>query len=110
MTLVLYAAILILGSVSYRVFLIGARGGFVPEGLVETGIITLGAITVLSMFIWGFASLIWYWPPAFFLLGVIIAALTVTRSTWLFWYGAKPIIDMLIIAAFSDDEPNPRLN
>jgi hypothetical protein len=95
--LIIYFVLLILGLLSSRTTLVGARGGHRDHSL--TVLISLAGLgATLSLIVWGFIHLKWYWPVAAFAVGTVVAGLLVSRSSWAGLSGLRPIFDIAVIA------------
>jgi hypothetical protein len=101
---------LILGAAMIALFLAGVSLGILTGrissvgGIQNIGLLrsVLGALAVVSAFtliVGGFVWLSWYWPLLGILIGSIIAAAVVTRTTWASLFAVQPIIDAATIAA-----------
>jgi cation transport ATPase len=93
----LFVMAIVLGFISMRVTLVGHRGGRpMPKTIIRLLVGTLATFVTWSLFVWGFASLSWYWPLLIFLVAAIISGFSVTHSTWGSLYRTQPAMDGLV--------------
>lgn len=90
-----YVAVFLVGMVTSRIAIVGARGGVQHRGLARSALGALATIVTLSLVIWGFVALPWYWPVALFVGGSVLAALIVTRNNWTGWFSASAVLDVI---------------
>ena len=90
-----FALIFVLGMLASRIVLVGTRGGIQQRNVVLALIGMIATFVTLSLVVWGFASLAWYWPIATFVAGSVIIGLIVTRSNWGAWFAASPFLDVI---------------
>ena len=93
----LYLAIFMLAIVASRVSTIGHRGD-IPRSAFFSLVDFLSMAVTFSLFVWGFASLAWYWPIAAFLVGSVLAGVLVTLHNWPRWFNVLPALELVVIA------------
>lgn len=91
-----FVAALTLGILSGRVTAVGWRGGYREIALWRSALGAAAVAMTFSLFVWGFASLAWYWPILAFLLGNA-AGLIVTRSSWPALVTFQPVLDLFVL-------------
>ena len=96
-TTIIFVVAMVLGIVSSRVTLVGARGGVMSDGIWRAGLGAALTVVVFSLFVWGFSSLSWYWPIIAFAIGTVICAIVVTLPSWPALYAIQPALDAVVI-------------
>ncbi len=101
-TTIVFVVAMVLGLTSGRVTLLGVRGEYTRPLIIfgPLGRSIFGAASSLilfSLFVWGFASLSWYWPIIAFMIGTAICATVVQQATWPALYSIQPALDLVVI-------------
>lgn len=91
----IFAAVFFVGALGSRPALVGARGGVQQRNVAYSFIGAVAVFVTLSLIIWGFVSLPWYWPVCTFVVSSILAALLVTRSNWSTWFSIAPLLNLI---------------
>jgi hypothetical protein len=82
-----------------RTHLLAVRG-HVPDtsGVISSLIGIAAGLSFFVIILWGFATFHWYFVlPTIVFMG-FISGMIVTRTSWLFWYQAKAVVDFIAIA------------
>ncbi|WP_428428226.1 hypothetical protein [Pararhizobium sp.] len=95
--LVLYVGLIVIGLLGARINLVGARGGQVDQAVLILALSVAATIATLSLFVWGFIYLKWYWPVVAFVAGTIFG-MVVTRNSWASLAAARPVMDAAVVA------------
>lgn len=91
----LYVILFILGAISGRSVIVGARGGIVERRIILVAISTLANILTLSLIVWGFATLEWPWATAVTVIGLTSSAI-VTNASYPRWSRLSPLLNLLV--------------
>lgn len=92
---ILYLVLFILGAISGRTVIIGARAGQIERRAILVIVGTLSNLLTLSLIIWGFATLEWPWALAVTVIGLTSSAI-VTNSNHERWSRRSPLLNLLI--------------
>lgn len=93
-----FSVFLVIGILSGRVSLVGARRGIQHRNVFRAFIAALATFVSLSLIVWGFATLPWYWPLAIFLIASFCSGLVITRRNWPTWFSIAAILDAIAAA------------
>lgn len=96
--LAVYVVVFLVGIVTSRVAIVGARGGIEHRVLARSALGALATMVTLSLIVWGVVALSWYWPVALFVGGSVLAAFIVTRSNWAGWFSVSAVLDAIAAA------------
>lgn len=94
---IVYVPALLIGLMASRLSLVGSQRGLYQYNIGTSLIGVLASALTLTMLVWGFASLPWYWPVGTFLLGSWLANLVITNKNFHVWYAFSPLPDILVI-------------
>ena len=92
---ILYTVLFVLGAISGRTVIVGARAGQIERCAILVIIGTLSNLLTLSLIIWGFATLEWPWATAVTVIGLTSTAV-VTNSNQERWNRLSPLLNMLV--------------
>src|SRR4051812_3800020 len=93
-----FCVAIILGVLTARTTLVGSRGGIVTTSMQRMLLSVTATFLTFSLFVWGFASLRWYWPVGAFLVATIASSLAVTLETWPHLFRIEPVFDAVTVA------------
>lgn len=93
---VLYAILFILGAISGRAVIVGARMGLVERRVLLVLIGTLANLLTLSLIVWGFATLPWPWATAVTVIGFLSSAI-VTGRNHAKWARLGPLLNLIVV-------------
>lgn len=92
----LYAIIFILGTISSRTIIVGARTGMIERRIILVVIGTLANLLTLSLIVWGFASLPWPWATAVTVIGFLSSAI-VSNGNHAKWARLSPLLNLIVV-------------
>jgi hypothetical protein len=92
---ILYTILFILGAISGRTVIVGARAGQIERRAILVIIGTLSNLLTLSLIIWGFATLEWPWATAVTVIGLTSTAV-VTNSNQERWNRLSLLLNMQV--------------
>ena len=92
---ILYTVLFILGAISGRTVIVGARAGQIERRAILVIIVTLSNLLTRSLMIWGFATLEWPWATAVTVIGLTSTAV-VTNSNQERWNRLSPLHTLLV--------------
>lgn len=92
---VAYVIILVCGILGSRTALVGARGGVQRRNVALAFLGMAATFISLSLIVWGFAALPWYWPVGTFLAASTLSGMIITRTNWGTWFFVAPILDIV---------------
>lgn len=93
----LYLIIVVVGIFASRIALVAGRGHYDPRGIVTAAIGLAATLLTISLIVWGFMYLDWYWPIIGFVVGTI-AGVAVNHSTFPALIAIAPILELGVIA------------
>lgn len=88
----IYVGIVLVGLLSSYTTLVGLRSGLSANRVLIAAAGTIVALFLLSLVVWGFAVLDWYWPLVAFAAGAVIAWAAVNTANFALWYGISPVL------------------
>lgn len=91
----LYAILFILGAISGRAVIVGARGDIVERRIILVVLGTFANVLTLSLIVWGFATLEWPWATAVTVVGLLSSAI-VTNTNYAKWARLSPLLNLLV--------------
>ena len=92
----LFFAALCLGLISGYTTRVATRGSsLMSPGIFRAVMGGLAFLALISLFVWGFVNLDWYWVIGGFLgISLVIVPLSVNRTTFVLCYTAQPLMDV----------------
>ncbi|WP_294120639.1 hypothetical protein [Sphingomonas sp.] len=95
----LFAVAMLVQVIAGRTELIAMRGYIRDRRGIIGNLISIGSgICFFALVIWGFASLPWYTALLTMLGSAIACGFIVGRQSFVFWYGARTLVDLVSLA------------
>ncbi|MGB3338512.1 MAG: hypothetical protein WBA73_15165 [Devosia sp.] len=87
-----YVGVVVAGLLSSYTTVVGLRSGLTGNRLLIAVAGGIAGLFLLSLLIWGFVALEWYWPIIAFAAGAVISAVAINTTNFAFWYTASPFL------------------
>jgi len=96
---ILFSAAMLIQLIAGRTQLLAMRGQIRDtSGLLASLIGIASGISFFVLFVWGFASLPWYFVLGITLGIAMLCGLIVGRESFVFWYRARSLVDIIVVA------------
>lgn len=87
-----YLGVVIAGLMSSYTLVVGLRSGLTGNQFLITVVGSIAGLFLISLLVWGFAALGWYWPVIAFVGGAVLSRVAINRNNFGGWYGASPFL------------------
>lgn len=87
-----YVGVVVAAMLSSYTTVVGLRSGLTANRLLIAVVGATAALFLLSLLIWGFLALPWFWPVIAFVAGAVISWAAIKPANFPVWYGASPFL------------------
>lgn len=87
-----YIGVVVAGMLSSYTTVVGLRSGLTGNRLLIAIVGAIAALFLLSLLVWGFVALHWFWPIIAFSAGAVISWAAINPANFPTWYGISPFL------------------
>ena len=88
----IYVGVVLAGLLGSYTTVVGLRTGLSANKVLIAIAGAIATLFLLSLVVWGFAALDWYWPLIAFAAGAAIAWAAINPTNFALWYGISPAL------------------